>query len=56
MVVDGQQKVAKKHKRCTITIDIVSYALYVSVNDVICVFAVHFRSSHILKFVNWHNI
>ena len=39
----------KKMKEQTIksskTIDIVSYALKVSVNDVICVFVVHFTSS-----------
>ena len=36
-------------------IDIFSYALQVSVNGVTCVFLVHFRSSDILKFVNWFN-
>ena len=38
------------------TIDIVSYALEVSINGVTCVFVVHFRSCiHNLKFVNWLN-
>ena len=35
----------KEQKGSSQTIDIVSYALKVSVNGVICVFAVHFRSS-----------
>ena len=35
----------KAHKRCSKTIDIVSYALEVSVNGVTCVFVVHLRSS-----------
>ena len=30
---------------CSKTIDVVSYALYVSVNGVTCVFVVHFRAS-----------
>ena len=34
-----------KQRRSSKTIDIVSYALKVSVNGVICVFVVHFRSS-----------
>ena len=34
-----------KYKRSSKTIDIVSYALKVSVNGVICVFVAHFRSS-----------
>ena len=39
--------------RSTKTIDIVSYALKVSVNGVKCVFVAHFRSSGtISKFVN----
>ena len=35
----------KKKKRASKTVDIVSYALKVSVNGVICVFVAHFRSS-----------
>ena len=35
----------KEQKRSSKTIDIVIYALKVSVNGVICVFVVHFRSS-----------
>ena len=35
----------KEQKGCSKTIDIVSYALKVSVNGVTCVFVVHFRSS-----------
>ena len=35
----------KEQKRFSKIIDIVSYALKVSVNGVICVFLVHFRSS-----------
>ena len=31
------------------TIDIVSYALEVSVNDVTCVFVVHYRSSDMFE-------
>ena len=34
-----------KEKRSSKTIDIVSYALKVSVNGVICVFVAHFRTS-----------
>ena len=46
----------KEQKRCSKTIDIVSYALEVSVNGVTCVFVVHFQFiRHILKFVNWLN-
>ena len=33
----------KEPKRCAKTIDIVSYALEVSVNGVTCVFVVHLR-------------
>ena len=39
-----EQKI-KEHKKSFKTIDIVSYALKVSVNGVICVFVAHFRSS-----------
>ena len=35
----------KDQKRSSKTIDIVRYALKVSVNGVMCVFVVHFRSS-----------
>ena len=35
----------KDQKRCSKTIDVVSYALEVDVNGVTCVFVVHFRSS-----------
>ena len=38
-------KKMKEQKRSSKTIDIVSYALKVSVNGVICVFVAHFRSS-----------
>ena len=52
----GKQERAKK---CFKTIDIVSYALEVSINGVTCVFVVHFRSSNTfikhIKFVNWLN-
>ena len=41
---DGYIKLRSK-KRSSKTIDIVSYALKVSVNGVICVFVAHFRSS-----------
>ena len=40
---------AKKKKRSSKTIDIVSYALKVRVNGVICVFLAHFRSSGTLE-------
>ena len=48
--MDGQKygwtgKKMKEQKRSSKTIDIVSYALKVSVNGVICVFVIHFRSS-----------
>ena len=42
--MDGQKKKEQK-KRSSKAIDIVSYALKVSVNGVICVFVAHFRSS-----------
>ena len=35
----------KEQKKSSKSIDIVSYALKVSVNGVICVFIAHFRSS-----------
>ena len=38
-------KKMKEQKRSSKTIDIVSYALKVSVNGVKCVFVAHFRSS-----------
>ena len=41
--LDGQKM--KAHKGSSKTIDIVSYALKVSVNGVICVFVAHFMSS-----------
>ena len=41
-VVDGYKM--KEQKRSSQTIDIVSYALNVSVDGVTCVFVVHFRS------------
>ena len=40
---------AKKEKRSSKAIDIISYASKVSVNGVICVFVVHFRSSDRFK-------
>ena len=43
-VVDGYKNEGAK-KRSSKTIDIVSYALKVSVNGVTCVFVAHFRSS-----------
>ena len=48
--MDGQKygwtgKKMKEQKKVSQTIDIVSYALKVSVNGVICVFVAHFRSS-----------
>ena len=36
-------------KRSSKTIDIVSYALKVSINGVVCVFVAHFRSSDIFE-------
>ena len=49
----GQVKKIKEQKMCSKTIDIVSYALEVSVNAVVYVFVVHFRSSHTFnKFTN----
>ena len=39
-----EKKIRSKKKRSSKTIDIVSYALKVSVNGVICVFVAHFRS------------
>ena len=42
--MDGQ-KMKEQKKRSPKTIDIVSYALKVSVNGVKCVFVAHFRSS-----------
>ena len=41
----GGQVNKRSKKRSSKTIDIVSYALKVSVNGVICVFVAHFRSS-----------
>ena len=43
-MVDGSKNEGAK-KRSSKTIDIVSYALKVSVNGVICVSVAHFRSS-----------
>ena len=48
--MDGQKygwtgKKMKEQKKSYKTIDIVTYALKVSVNGVICVFVAHFRSS-----------
>ena len=48
-------RVKMKELKSSKTIDIVSYALKVSVNGVTCVFVVHFRSSYTFKFVNWLN-
>ena len=46
-------KMKEQKKRSSKTIDIVSYALKVSVNGVKCVFVAHFRSSGtISKFIN----
>ena len=51
--MDGQKNEGAKKKRSSQTIDIVSYALKVSVNGVKCVFVAHFRSSGTLfKFIN----
>ena len=41
----GQVKKMNGQKKSSKTIDVVSYALKVSVNGVICVFVAHFRSS-----------
>ena len=50
--MDGQ-KIEGAKKRSSKTIDIVSYALKVSVNGVKCVFVAHFRSSGTtLEFIN----
>ena len=50
------KKLKEQKKRSSKTIDIVSYALKVSVNGVKCVFVAHFGSSGtIFKFVNWLN-
>ena len=45
--VDGWStgKKMKEQKRSSKTVDIVNYALKVSVNGVICVFVAYFRSS-----------
>ena len=49
----GRVKKLRSKKGSSKTIDIVSYALKVSVNGVICGFVAHFRSSGTLeKFVN----
>ena len=40
-----KMKEQKKKKKSSKTIDIVSYALKVSINGVTCVFVAHFRSS-----------
>ena len=55
--VDGwwMGKKIKEQKRSSKTIHIVSCTLEVSVSGVTCVFVVHFRSSDILKFINWLN-
>ena len=51
----GWKKKGAKQKGSR-TIDVVSYALEVSLNGVTCMFVVHFRSSDtFLKFVNWLN-
>ena len=42
----GRVKKGRRNKRSSKTIDIVSYALKVSVNGVTGVFVVHFRSSN----------
>ena len=59
-VVDGQKyggrgKKMMEQKRSSKTIDIVSYALQVSVNGVTCVCSPFQFIRHILKFVNWLN-
>ena len=41
----GKKMKERKQKKSSKTIDIVSYALKVSVNGVKCVFVAHFRSS-----------
>ena len=41
----GRVNKGRSKKKSSKTIDIVSYALKVSVNGVICVFVAHFRSS-----------
>ena len=41
----GKNTKEQKKKKSSKTIDIVSYALKVSVNGVTCVFVAHFRSS-----------
>ena len=48
-MMDGVKNEGAKKKRSSKTIDIVSYALKVSVNGVICVFVAHFRSSGTLE-------
>ena len=45
-MVDGYE--SKEQRRSSKTIDIISYALQVSVNGVSCVFVVHFRLSDTL--------
>ena len=51
ILVDGlwTGKKLRSKKRSSKTIDIVSYALKVSVNGVKCVFVAHFRSSGIFE-------
>ena len=55
--VDGcwTGKTIKEQKICSKTIDIVSYALEMSVNGATCVLVVNFRFQTHLKFVNWLN-
>ena len=48
-MIDGEKMKEQKKKKASKTIDIVSYALKVSVNGVICVFVAHFRSSGTLE-------
>ena len=43
------KKIKEQKKMSSKTIDIVSYAIEVSVNGVTCVFVVHFRSSDTFK-------
>ena len=48
----GGQVTMKEQKMCSKTVDIVSYALEVSVNGLICVCSSFQVIRHILKFVN----
>ena len=51
----GGVKKIKEQKRCSKTIDVVSYLIEISLNGVMCVCGTLQVIRHILKFVNWLN-